>query len=61
MLVVIKDILYEGAVALRASVNFRKDLRRPNPWGDSSAQSVPPNSCPEIQGPHIPESIFWFF
>jgi len=26
MLVVIKAILYEGAVALRASVNFRKDL-----------------------------------
>jgi len=25
MLVVIEAILYEGAVALRASVNFRKD------------------------------------
>jgi len=27
--------LYEGAVALRASVNFRKDLRGSKPWGDS--------------------------
>ena len=27
MLVVIKAILYEGAVALRASMNFRKHLR----------------------------------
>jgi len=35
MLVVIKAILYEGAVALRASVNFRKDLRRSKSWGDS--------------------------
>jgi len=31
MLVVIKAILYERAVALRASVNFRKDLRGPEP------------------------------
>ena len=34
MLVVIKAILYEGAVALRASVNFRKHLRGSKPWGD---------------------------
>jgi len=27
--------LYEGAVTLRASVNFRKDLRESKPWGDS--------------------------
>jgi len=31
MLVVIKAVLYEGAVALRASVNFRKDLRGSKP------------------------------
>jgi len=31
MLVVIKAILYEGAVALHASVNFRKDLRGSKP------------------------------
>ena len=31
MLVVIKAILYEGAVALRVSVNFRKDLRGSKP------------------------------
>jgi len=31
MLVVIKAILYEGAVALRAGVNFRKDLRGSKP------------------------------
>jgi len=35
MLVMIKAILYEGAVALRASMNFRKDLRGSKPWGDS--------------------------
>jgi len=31
MLVVIKAILYERAVALRSSVNFRKDLRGSKP------------------------------
>ena len=35
MLVVIKAILYEGAIALRTSVNFRKDLR-----GDSRRQQA---------------------
>ena len=31
MLVIIQTILYEGAVALRAIVNFRKDLRGSKP------------------------------
>jgi len=35
MLVMIKAMLYEGAVALRASMNYRKDLRGFKPWGDS--------------------------
>jgi len=35
MLVMIKAILYEGAVALRASMNFGKDFRGSKPWGDS--------------------------
>jgi len=35
MLVIIKTILYEGAVALHASMNFRKCLRGSKPWGDS--------------------------
>jgi len=33
MLVVFKAILYEGAVALRARVNFRKDLKGSKPGG----------------------------
>jgi len=39
MLVVIEAILYEGAVALRASVNFRKDLRGSNPKGSDTLES----------------------
>jgi len=31
MLVIVQTMLYEGAVALRASMNFRKDLRGSKP------------------------------
>ena len=41
----IKAILYEGAVALRASMNFRKDLRGSNAAFHSSRELVFTRSC----------------
>jgi len=35
MLVMIRAILYERTVAMRASMDFGKDLERSEPWGDS--------------------------
>jgi len=35
MLVMIKAILYERTVAVCASMDFWKSLRRSEPWGDS--------------------------
>jgi len=35
LLVVVKTVLYEGTIALGASMEFRKDLRRSEPRGDS--------------------------
>jgi len=35
LLVVVKTVLYEGTIALGASMEFRKDLRRYEPRGDS--------------------------
>jgi len=35
MLVMIRAILYERTVAVRASMDFGKDLGRSEPWSDS--------------------------
>ena len=49
VLVVIEAILYEGAVAIRASVNFRKDLRGSKPFYTTPAnRGVAENTLTEF-------------